>query len=200
MKKTCNTCKVEKSLGDFYKSKNGRLGTMARCKICVLEEMRLAYAKNPEPMKRRSSAWKASHPGATYDNIKKKRAIDPERHNAENREYRRSHPDKELTWARTWRAKNRPIARAAVARYTASKLRAVPPWADLSKIKAIYEEAERLTRATGIPHEVDHIYPLQSKVMCGLHVPANLQILPRSENRSKSNRCWPETHPMRVGV
>lgn len=194
--KTCKVCKIEKQLDDFYKSKSGRLGRMARCKLCVLKEMRIAYAENPEPKKIQSAAWKAANPGATYANIKKNRALDPEKHNAENREYRRLHPDKELQWARKWRSNNRPTARAAGARRTAAKLRSIPAWANHAKIKAIYAEADRLTRETGIIHEVDHIYPLQSKVMCGLHWEANLQILPRSENRSKSNRRWPKQHPM----
>lgn len=64
---------------------------------------------------------------------------------------------------------------------------ACPPWADLEAIDKIYSEAKRLSRETGIKHHVDHIYPLQSKVMCGLHIAMNLQVLPDVVNWKKHN-------------
>lgn len=42
-------------------------------------------------------------------------------------------------------------------------------------------------------YEVDHITPLTSDVVCGLHTPANLQVLLRSENRSKGNKLLDES-------
>jgi hypothetical protein len=72
-------------------------------------------------------------------------------------------------------------------RYIALVL-ATPLWRDRGEIGKIYEEAKRLSIETGIKHQVDHIYPIQSKFACGLHVHHNLQILKKSQNLSKKNK------------
>ena len=60
-----------------------------------------------------------------------------------------------------------------------------PDNANLEKIQEIYKECYRITKETGIPHEVDHIIPVSKG---GLHHEDNLQILTRNENRRKSNK------------
>ncbi len=69
---------------------------------------------------------------------------------------------------------------------------ATPPWlteAHWIQIKEIYAEAERLTKDTGIRHEVDHIVPLSGKTVSGLHVPWNLRAIPAEENNRRP-RVW----------
>ena len=63
----------------------------------------------------------------------------------------------------------------------ARKLKATPSWADLAKIKQIY-------RTCPPGYHVDHVYPLISDWVCGLHVHENLQHLPAEENLRKGNR------------
>jgi len=53
--------------------------------------------------------------------------------------------------------------------------------------------AQRLTRTTGVPHEVDHEVPLLGKAVCGLHWEGNLRVVARSENRRKGNSHRPTT-------
>ena len=73
------------------------------------------------------------------------------------------------------------------AKRRAAKIQATPSWANMSLIKDIY-----INCPTG--YHVDHIYPLQSDWVCGLHTIDNLQILPEKENLSKGNRYIPEIH------
>jgi excisionase family DNA binding protein len=64
----------------------------------------------------------------------------------------------------------------------------MPPWADGKAIRALREEARRLTRETGIVHHVDHEIPLQGEFVSGLHVETNMQILTGADNLRKKNR------------
>lgn len=71
-------------------------------------------------------------------------------------------------------------------RHTLSK--AMPSWANSFIIEEAYELAALRTKVFGFPWHVDHIIPLQGKLVCGLHVESNLQVIPGKLNLSKGNR------------
>jgi 5-methylcytosine-specific restriction endonuclease McrA len=64
---------------------------------------------------------------------------------------------------------------------------ATPPWVDRKALRSIYENAKKISKETGIPHQVDHIWPLVHECFSGLHVPWNLRIIPTPHNSSKRN-------------
>jgi hypothetical protein len=79
-------------------------------------------------------------------------------------------------------------ASAREAARRAQKMRAMPRWASRVAIEAKYEEAYRKTQETGQAWHVDHIVPLVSDVVCGLHCEANLRVIPWLENLKKGNK------------
>ncbi len=56
-----------------------------------------------------------------------------------------------------------------------------------SELRQLYQIAITMTQTTGEQYVVDHIYPLRSEVVCGLHVPWNLRIITQQQNLQKSN-------------
>lgn len=82
------------------------------------------------------------------------------------------------------------MARARCAMRRASKANASKITKTLglhNEVNEFYVLARSMTKSTGIKHEVDHIIPLRSSVVCGLHVPWNLRVVTRSYNARKYN-------------
>lgn len=71
--------------------------------------------------------------------------------------------------------------RAYQAQYRAEFLFRIPKWADKEKIQSIYNNCPP-------GYHVDHIIPLNGKLVSGLHVETNLQYLTVEDNLSKSNK------------
>jgi len=70
--------------------------------------------------------------------------------------------------------------------------KAWPDWcASHPGFKIVYDESKR-RRAAGEDVHVDHIIPVCSDLVCGLHVPWNLQVIGAKPNLQKSNAWWPD--------
>ncbi len=94
-------------------------------------------------------------------------------------------------YKRAWKSRNPDYVQLGVNVRRRRLRNASPPWLTAEhklQIREMYLAARRLTRDTGVKHVVDHIVPLRSNEVCGLHVPWNLQILTHIENSSKGNR------------
>ena len=62
----------------------------------------------------------------------------------------------------------------------------------IEQIKELYTCAQMFKLYTGEEYHVDHIVPLQGKLVCGLHVPWNLQVIPARDNHVKYNKLQEE--------
>lgn len=90
--------------------------------------------------------------------------------------------------ARKWRGSNKPYDAMRSRERRARTLKAIPIWADRWYIKLFYDLAKQEEHRTGKKVHVDHIVPLKSNYVCGLHCPHNLQLLYMEDNLSKGNR------------
>lgn len=153
-----------------------------------------AYAKDPEKFRARARAYRARDPDKANAIVKASRRPGYMPEYLADYYQRNKDKIKAAVRARELALGDalKPVNAAKAMRRLCRKRQATPAWADHAAIEAIYREAARLAAETGIAHHVDHIVPLQSKLVCGLHVESNLRPVPRTENQSKSNRWWPD--------
>jgi hypothetical protein len=175
--KKCKFCSTTKLVSEFYKKKTGLYGVRAICKECQKEyDKKWPFALSPSAKNR------------VYDSEKEKLRD----RRAQRQQYYIRTRDARIAYGLDY-AKRNPEKYAEKAMYRlALKAKASPSWSDQEQIKTFYIEAQKLSQETGVKWHVDHIVPLNSKFVCGLHVSANLRVITASENISKSNSYWPD--------
>ena len=142
-----------------------------KLKVQNRERNRRYRERNKEKIAKRAKVWREENK-EQYEAAKRAHyERNKEKYNARSVQY--------------W--KDRPAEKAAhCAKRRARKKQAIPGWAKLEVIKELYRQAQ----ATSMT--VDHIVPLSSKLVCGLHCEDNLQLLTLEENSSKHNTHWPD--------
>ena len=149
------------------------------------------YERNMEACKERAVAHKAQDPEKEKARLRQWHLDNKDRVRARVREWKNANAAKVKAGKDQYRANNPGLWATYCGKRRAGKKQATPAWADHEKIARIYELAAVLN-ADGCAFEVDHVVPLKSPIVCGLHVESNLQLLPKLNNRSKGNRHWPD--------
>jgi hypothetical protein len=162
LKKLCRICNINKPTSEFYKqTSRGALGVRGSCKVC--------------------------------DNLKKQqyRAVNKDRIVLlKKAEYERN-KEHHLAQKQMYRQANKAKINALVAARKKVIKQRTPLWLtdfDKLKIQCFYSVASMLTRENKEPWHVDHIVPLQGKLVNGFHTPNNLQVMRGLENISKKNK------------
>ena len=91
----------------------------------------------------------------------------------------------------SWKKNNIVQVRADTKARRRKHRQATPSWltrSQKSEIRQLYQIAITMTKTTGEQYVVDHIIPLRSDSVCGLHVPWNLRVMTQEENLKKSNK------------
>ena len=175
----------------FSKKAKSKDGLQYECKECNRLKCRAHHQANRETYKEKR---------LQYYKINKAKAIEVDKiWKAQNKE-------KVLSYKAKWRLENRDLAnelsrkwssnniskrRAYRSKRRASELQRTPKWVDSEEIwliAEVFDLAVKRSIMTGIKWHVDHIIPLQGKLVSGLHTVENLQVIPAKINMRKGNR------------
>lgn len=150
-------------------------------------------ADNPEKAKQVERDCRAKHRDAMNARTAEWGRRNKDQKNATRKAWREENRERDNAYTRNWQARNPELVVANTGRRRASKLRAEPSWANTFFIAEAYRLAKLREKVCGGKWHVDHVVPLRSKLVCGLHVANNLQVIPASVNQRKSNTSWPDS-------
>lgn len=174
--KVCSCCNKSLPITEFHKVKNCLYGVRSKCKSCVSLDRKKTYSENPDAIKSKQLDY-------YYNN--KERVL------SRQKTYRENNKEKiKLSYKRS-RSKNPGLYLAKDRNREISKLKRTPVWTseqDRKYIEYLYNFSRNISEYLGKSYHVDHIIPLQGKLVSGLHVPSNLQVIPAKLNLQKGNK------------
>ena len=178
----------------YTQHKLAKGGYLRHCKPCLTAKYKAYKSKDPAKWRAIDRKSKASPHSKEADKGRKKVAYqkDPQKFLARNRDYYLRNSDSIIQNTLKYRALHKEKYFLLAAESRSRRRTATPKWVDRKAILSYYKQARELSRVSGVKYEVDHIVPLQSDYVCGLHVPWNMQVLTKTDNASKSNKYWPD--------
>jgi hypothetical protein len=176
--KKCVICEIEKPFTEFNRRSKTNNTLRGDCKACRKIKWQLYQENNKDKINARKNEYV--------------RNVYKEKQKAAGKAWKEKNRAKYNAINKKWRDKNKPLINYHTMLRTASKLQATPKWANNFYILEAYKLSKLRGNITGIKWHVDHIVPLRSKLVCGLHVEHNLQVIPASVNQRKSNKSWPD--------
>jgi hypothetical protein len=160
--KKCSKCAEVFGEEFFHKKTAAKDGLYPYCIRCTKQKNAKYYSENKAFFAESSLAWKRANRG------------------------------KIAASARSYDRKIQARRNKIEAARRAAKIQSLPAWANEFFIAEAYDLAATRSKVLGFKWHVDHIVPLKSPIVCGLHTEQNLRVIPARENISKGNRVWPD--------
>lgn len=146
--------------------------------------------KNREYARKKTAAWRAEDAERAVASKKKYYAVNKEKLRAKQKDWASANVEALRDYHKDRYKRIPEVYVAAASKRRARKLLATPKW-DEDFTEFVVREAADLVRRrkklTGIAWHTDHIVPLRGKIVSGLHVWNNIQVIPAATNLSKSN-------------
>lgn len=198
--KRCSTCREEKPRTSFGPRKESRDGLVSRCRACAAASSRASAAKNKEAKAAYWADYYRRNAERIKANARERRNADTAAAKAASLAWYRANKERALQNHLVWARNNRAIVSAHNANRRVREARATPAWANSFFIEEAYALAKLRESVTGGRWHVDHIVPLKSDRVCGLHTDSNLRVIPAAENIRKRNLWWPDMPDYREGA
>lgn len=208
MHKICSSCNEFLSLENYSKRKGTPDGLNGRCKQCIkvyMAKQHLRRRNRPENIEKRKlrqeqvltrkqnrvSDFNKKEYMKQYRSLNREHLVEVSRKRYDTLKDDPLFKLNEKLRKAEFYSLNKDKYRAQEAKRNfmenASKLKCLKS-GDLEDIRVYYFVSKELSKLHEIGYNVDHIVPLNNKLVCGLHVPWNLRVLTEKENKSKGNK------------
>ncbi len=173
--KSCLQCKKERNERTPVKEKNSTT-------------RKARYVRNKEKEIRQTKEYREARKDWHKAYLKEYQSKNSERIAKRKAEYYLRNKERIQQRCKYYRVQNQADYNCYSRTRRLARLNRTPKWANISKIKEIYKKCKEISLNTGVLHHVDHIIPIISPLVSGLHVENNLQIIPAVDNLRKSNK------------
>ena len=171
-----------------------RYTTTAICIACVKLAGVDRYKNARETQLASWRKWYESNKDTHNERVKRWQAANKDKVRMDAQAWAKANPDKVKAKTLRYIQKHPDAYTACTAASVAKRAKRVPLWLtadDRWMLRQAYALAKLRTQMFGFIWEVDHIFPLRGSLVSGLHVPTNVQVIPKALNRAKNNVYHP---------